>query len=246
MGYLSTLPVNSTISVVNTATYCRGGGNRSANDKYLEGVEASEGVEAVEKDVFRTDLGKPRTSINRPTMRTYARNAGNEMLSYDQYKNIFYWLYVIEYANFNCQEAYNASLTDEGYHQGGMGPGVTTINSTNWSNYNGYYPLTPCGYLNEIGNGTGIKAMTLPAATTPSGTAIPTITFQVPRWRGFDNPFGDIWTNLDGVIIDTPLAGASDTSILPTCYIITDPKNYTDSLTGVEEKATRIVKQCHN
>lgn len=23
----------------------------------------------------------------------------------------------------------------------------------------------------------------------------------MPRWRGFDNPFGDIWTNLDGVVI---------------------------------------------
>lgn len=102
MGYLSTLPVNSAISVVNTAAYCRGGNNRTAYDKYLEGVEASEGVEAVAKDIFRTDLGKPRTNHPRSSMRTEARNAGSEMLSYDQYKNIFYWLYVVEYANFNC------------------------------------------------------------------------------------------------------------------------------------------------
>jgi len=24
----------------------------------------------------------------------------------------------------------------------------------------------------------------------------------MPRWRGFDNPFGDVWTNLDGIIVD--------------------------------------------
>lgn len=51
------------------------------------------------------------------------------MLSYDQYKNIFYWLYVVEYANFNSQEAYNATLTDEGYRQGGLGNGITNMNA---------------------------------------------------------------------------------------------------------------------
>ena len=58
MGYLSTLPVNSAISVVNTATYCRGGGNASTYDQYLE------------TDPCRTGLGKPRTTgLNRATMR---------------------------------------------------------------------------------------------------------------------------------------------------------------------------------
>lgn len=237
MGYLSTLPVNSAISVVNTADYCRGGNNNASYDKYLD------------TDPIRTQLGKPRTYISRATTRTYARNAGSEMLSYEQYKNIFYWLWVVEYANFNSQEEYNAELTSEGYHQGGMGPGVTTWNSTHWSNYNGYYPLTPCGYTNEFGNGTGVKPFTTVAGTNnldAGETAIPEVTSVVPRWRGFENPFGDIWTNLDGVLIDTPLAGASDTSILPTCYVITDPNNYTDSLAGIEEKAVRAVKQAHN
>lgn len=122
MGYLSTLQANSAISVVNTHDYCRGGGNRSESDQYLA------------TDPFRTDLGKPMTNISRATMRIYSRNAGSEMLSYDQYKNIFYWLYVVEYANFNCQEAYNEALTDEGYRQGGMGYSITTMNR--WNEYN--------------------------------------------------------------------------------------------------------------
>ena len=228
MGYLSTLPQNSAISVVNTNGYCRGGGNRSDRDSY------------VDSDPFKTDLGKPRTNMPRATMRNYSKNANAYMLSYEQYKNIFYWLYVVEYANFNSQEAYNSALTDDGYHQGGVGPSITNVDGTKWSEYNGYYPLIPCGYGNDLGNGTGLKTVVLPA-TSSRGES----THYMARWRGFDNPFGDIWTNLDGIVIDTPLAGASDSSIQPTCYIITDPDNYTDSLSGIAEKADRSYKQPH-
>lgn len=209
MGYLSTLPVNSAISVVNLHDYCRGGGNRSANDTYLA------------TDPYRSDLGKPRTAIRRSDMRTYSRNAGSEMLSYLEYKNIFYWLYVIEYANFNCQAVYNTTLTSEGYRQGGLGAGIT--NMVNWGEYNGNYPLTPCGYGNEIGNGTGIKPLVIPEFTYGSGSIRAAQTLSMPRWRGFDNPFGDIWTNLDGVIIQGD-AGGNPKNV----YATSDPANYGD------------------
>lgn len=212
MGYLSTLPINSAISVVNTHDYCRGGVNRSEYDIYLE------------TDPFRSNLCKPRTDISRANMRTYSRNAGSEMLSYDQYKNIFYWLYVIEYANFNCQEAYNEDLTDEGYKQGGLGAGVTKINGNYWNYYNSYCPLTPCGYCNEFGNGTGLKTMTVVTPTTSGGDPTQIYNFSVPRWRGFDNPFGDIQTSLDGIIIQGDAEGN-----LMTVYTTTDPNNYGDN-----------------
>lgn len=211
MGYLSTLLVNSAISVVNTNTYCRGGGNRSDYDQYLA------------TDPFRTDLGKPRTNMSRATMRTYSRNAGSEMLSYDQYKNIFYWLYVIEYANFNCQEVYNEAVTAEGYKQGGLGAGVTTRDYDYWIGPEDYYPLTPCGYCNELGNGTGLKTITVITSTTNDEGPTQTYNFSVPRWRGFDNPFGDILTNLDGIIIQGDAEGNSG-----TVYTTTDPNNYGD------------------
>lgn len=149
MGYLSTLPVNSAVSVVNNNTYCRGGENRSDYDIYLE------------IDLFRTDLAKPRTYIGRSNMRIYSRNANSEVLSYDQYKNIFYWLYVIEYANFNCKEPYNETLTNDGYKQGGLGPGIANTDRR----YNNYNPVTPCGYGNDIGNNTGIKNLIIPEFT---------------------------------------------------------------------------------
>lgn len=190
MGYLSTLPVNSAVSVVNNNTYCRGGDISNYYDKYLA------------TDPIRANLGKPRTYLDRASMRTYSRNAGSQMLSYDQYKNIFYWLYVIEYANFNSQEAYNATFTDEGYRQGGIGAGITTMNE--WYQYNQKQPITPCGYGNTLGNRTGLVPLTIPEFTsfTSDATVVNGLTMQMPRWRGFDNPFGDISTNLDGAILN--------------------------------------------
>lgn len=219
MGYLSTLPVNSAISVVNTADYCRGGSNKTDYDKYLTGADGTT------IDIFRTDLGKPRTSLDRPTMRIYSRNAGSEMLSYDQYKNIFYWLYVVEYANFNCQEAYNAELTEDGYHQGGMGPSITNVDVIKWSNYNGYCSITPCGYGNDLGNGTGLKTIVLPATDNRAES-----THYMARWRGFDNPFGDIQTTLDGIIIDANVDyRPNNMNYVYTCQ---DPTKYADDLNG--------------
>ena len=85
---------------------------------------------------YRGTLGKPKTNITRATARTYARNNNTELLSYTQYKNIIYWLYVIEYANFNSQAAFNSSLTTERYRQGGLGDGVTTVDYNYWGYYN--------------------------------------------------------------------------------------------------------------
>lgn len=221
-------------SVVNTTTQFRGGDNSTTYDQYLE------------SDKFRTLLGKPRTNVTRANMRTYAKNAGSELLSYELYKWIFYWAWVIEYATFDSQATYNAELTSEGYHQGGLGAGVTNGNYNYWEYYNNTNPVTPCGYLNEFGNGTGIKEMTCVMPTTSGGDSTQSYTFQVPRWRGFDNPFGDIWTNLDGIVIDTPTTRASDTGVLPTAYIITNPEKYTDDLEEAKTNAARSLQQPHS
>ena len=205
---------NKAVSVVNTTAQFRGGGNRTANDTYLD------------TDAFRSDLGKPRTNISRANMRTYATNAGSEMLCYEYYKWIFYWAWVIEYATFNSQAAYNAELTAEGYHQGGLGDGVTTWNG-DWNTYNGYYPLTPCGYCNEFGNFTGVKDLVIPETVVNESTTLATKTFKVPRWRGFDNPFGDIWTNLDGIILERTEANQPS-----SVYTTTDTSAFGDDNTA--------------
>ena len=349
MGYLSTLQVNTPVSIANTNTYCRGGNNNSNYDQYLE------------YDPRRTQLGKPRTLITRATMRNYATSAGSHIMSYEEYKNIFYWLYVVEYANFNSQDTYNASLNDSGYAQGGLGSGVTTMNSNVWNGYNNYYPLTPCGYLDSQGNGSGIEPQVLEAfdmqinpttnwsswsaslyvhgiyqdnkatfsrngntltitavasqgqilytsslvavgqatytvsglqsgqsvsfscsgqttqtlssdgqvtmnwgtdgaqtryvnahftgscnitivcnSVTPTVANYPSQSITVNRWRGFDNPFGDIWTNLDGVIVDAD-AGNHDNE-MDHIYVCSDPANFADTLT---ENYHKIAESTH-
>lgn len=207
------------VSVVNTTAAFRGGNNNADRDAYID------------TDPFRTDLGKPRTNISRATMRTYAKNAGSDMLCYQWYKWVLYWLPVIEYATFNMQQAFNATPTAEGYKQGGLGAGVTTM--SNWEKYNGYYPLTPCGYANSLGNHTGVVSFTIPATTGLDGTtAIAEQTLAIARWRGIENIFGDVWTNLDGIILqnDVESDDGSGNYLYKNVYVSTDPEQFADAL----------------
>lgn len=190
MGYLSTLEQSSAVCIANINDYCRGGNNNASYDQYID------------TDRFRSLLGKPRTSMSRATMRANCRKSGKEILSYLQYKRVLYWLYAIEYANFDCQARFNSELTSEGYKQGGLGDGVVTVNGNYWNFYINYNPLTPNGYTNEFGNGTNIKAMTMVMPTTSGGEPENETIQYVPRWHGIENPFGDIWNNVDGIIIN--------------------------------------------
>lgn len=329
MGYLSTLPVNSAVSIVNTNDYCRGGNNDSYYDQYIDTMP------------LRSLLGKPRTKLSRSTFRTYARNAGKEILCYEYYKAVFYWLYVIEYSNFNCQDTYISELTSEGYRQGGLGSGITNWDYYNkWLQFNNKNPIISCGYGNSIGNNTGIvnipsfifnyttnnyyinqwnttnstvvkdnvnHSITITNVLSSSSyillldsfsnacgnyifniqglqagqqllfksgtqntiiasqdgdievfwnpdvqnsryiyanftgecnitittTVIPdnisvkiaTPNMSVPRWRGFDNTFEDIYTNLDGIIAQCPDSNYSITNI----YTTTNPEYFGDT-----------------
>ena len=169
-------------SVVNTTANYRGGDNNADYDQYLA------------SDKFRTNLGKPRTNVSRATMRTNASNSGQELLCYEFYKWVFYWAYVIEYANFNSQKEFNSELTSNGYHQGGIGNGVIIDNSFYWGNYNQRCPLVPCGYTNEFGNFSGVKTVSIKLDPNYRDIII-----HPNRWRGFENPFGNAKTNLDGI-----------------------------------------------
>lgn len=200
-------------SVVNTSAKYRGGGRRSAYDEYLA------------TDQFKTDLGKPVSNISRATMRTHAAAAGQELLCYEFYKWIFYWNYVIEYANFNSQKEFNSELTSDGYHQGGLGSGLTTWDQNSWGTYNGNYTITPCGYTNEFGNFSGVKAIWIQSSEK---------TLYANRWRGFENPFGDTWINLEGIVIKRDVAKTNS-----NVYTTTDVLKYSDDyslfdIAGVE------------
>lgn len=237
MGYLSTLEVGSAISVVNTNDYCRGGNNDPSYDKYIT------------SDPFRTLLGKARTSLSRAEMRASCRKSGKEMLSYLQYKRILYWLYVIEYANFNSQEDFSYTNTSEGFKRGGLGPGVTlsphyapqTFVDV-WEAYNNTCSLVPNGYTNTIGNSTYLIPIRIDIDTSYK--------FNVPRWHGIENPFGDIMITVDGIIINVP--GKIKGNRYGDCgevYVTDDPSLYNDTdyskmkLAGIEIRERGFIKE---
>jgi len=192
-----------------------------------------------------TKLRYPRTNVSRTDMRTYVRKAGKELLSYKQYKNL-YWLYVIEYANFNSQAEFNANLTSDGYRQGGLGAGVTNFTDAQWKAYNNYNPIVKCGYSLTPGNNINISKIST-TVTVDSTTS--TIVSYVPYWHGIEQPFGDIYTNLDGVIIDYSNKITVDGVQYVPVYATDNPSYYSDTdiskmdRVGLQVLTANIIKE---
>jgi hypothetical protein len=197
-------------SVVNTAPEFRGGNNNAAYDGNSNSL-----------------LGKPGTSTSLTNYRTYARRRGTAGKNaagwncdvYDIQKTC-YWLFIVEYATLNCQATYNAQPTSEGYKQGGLGAGVTTLASAAWSTFNESNPFVPCGYTNSLGNRTGVIDFAMPAEYGA------TLTLKVPSYRGLENPFGHIWSWTDGCKCRIQ---SNDGGGLSEFLICTDPAKFQDS-----------------
>ena len=196
-------------SVVNLDADYRGGNNNADWD-----------------GTYRTLLGKPASNISLTNFRTYARNRNDgdkqwNAMVYMQRK-MLYWLYAVEYATRNTQKAYNAALDSNGCRQGGLGLGVTDWNWDSWYAFNGHYPLIPCGYTDEYGNATAQKQYDLIAA---DGVSI-AHTFQVPRYRGIESPFGDIWEWSDGILVSVQ---ANDAGGKSPVYVAADPSKFSST-----------------
>ena len=163
--------------------------------------------------------GRGSTVIPRSTARDFMPT-NTHICSYLQYK-VLTWLYVIEYANFNSQAEFDATLTDEGFHKGGLGAGCTEWEWNAWTIYNDNKPLIPNGYTDSLGNKTGTAFYTLDKDSTSKQT------LKVPRYRGIENPFGHIWRNLDGIIIDV---NSSYPNNMNEVWVTDDPTHYSDTL----------------
>lgn len=163
-------------SVVNNTANYRGGNNNAEWD-----------------DKQQTLLGKPVTSVSLTNFIKYASNRGEDWYCnyYDAYKKMCF-LYLVEYANRNSQSEFIANPTDEGFKQGGLGDGVTTLGYNEWGSFNSYNPFIPCGYTNGLGNNTGVKDFTMPSEYGE-------LVVSVPSYRGIENPFGHIWKWTDGL-----------------------------------------------
>lgn len=180
-----------------------------------------------QSDVFIPLVSKARTEFQTMARNNNRTNNWN-IYTYDAHRDLT-WLFVVEYATLNSQKAFNANLTAEGYHQGGLGEGVTTgsvkINGADtWS-------FVPCGTTNSLGNGTGIIEYTH-TNTNAEGTSTGTKTFNVPRYRGIENPFGHVWKN----VIDVVVAG-TDNSV----YICKDYTKFGTFEGGTNPTAEQLI-----
>ena len=197
---------NKLCSVVNIDPDYRGGNNNEEWD-----------------GTYRSLLGMPATAIIRTSFRTYARNRkpGStewNCMTYD-FQKLLYWLFVVEYATLNSQKAFNAQKDSNGYAQGGLGDGVTTVDWTKWSNFNGNNPFVPCGYTDTLGNGTGVVEFSMP---TEYDATIKKL--NVPRYRGIENPFGHIWQWTDGINMQIEAGDG-----LSKVFVSDNPEKFNDS-----------------
>lgn len=175
---------------------------------------------------------KPKVSTTRNQFQVFARENSRtnnwNIYTYDAHRDLT-WLFVVEYATLNSQKAFNANLTTEGYHQGGLGDGVTsgtvTVNGATT------YSFVPCGTTNSLGNGTGIIEYTH-TNTNAEGTSTGTKVVNVPRYRGIENPFGHVWKN----VIDVVVAG-TDNSV----YICKDYTKFGTFEGGTNPTAEQLI-----
>lgn len=210
-------------------------GYTKVEKKYIGAYEGSVNLDSSShNNLLRTQVrsAAPIVSKTRAEFQTMARNNNRtnnwNIYTYDAHRDLT-WLFVVEYATLNSQKAFNANLTTEGYHQGGLGEGVTTgavkVNGADtWS-------FVPCGTTNSLGNGTGIIEYTH-TNTDAEGTSTGTKTVNVPRYRGIENPFGHVWKN----VIDVVVAG-TDNSV----YICKDYTKFGTFEGGTNPTAEQLI-----
>lgn len=210
-------------------------GYTKVEKKYIGAYEGSVNLDSSShNNLLRTQVrnAAPLVSKTRTELQTMARNNNRtnnwNIYTYDAHRDLT-WLFVVEYATLNSQKAFNANLTAEGYHQGGLGDGVTsgtvTVNGTTT------YSFVPCGTTNSLGNGTGIIEYTH-TNTNAEGASTGTKTFNVPRYRGIENPFGHVWKN----VIDVVVAG-TDNSV----YICKDYTKFGTFEGGTNPTAEQLI-----
>lgn len=166
MGYLSTLKVNSFISVLNKHDYCIGSGNGGNEWHYRIPISTEEIEQFSTSHPFITNYGKCDYIMGRPNKETvdtnikpYLSQTKSQMMTLYDYQNILYWLFAIEYNTLIFNINFNSNLTQDGYKQGGHG-NVNRPSSYGhlWGKYlsQNVYNYFPLGLGDYLGNNIGL------------------------------------------------------------------------------------------
>lgn len=157
------------------------------------------GIGSTSRDDF---LGKPATSTSLANFKIRAKNRGEDWVAgWYSLRATVYWLITTEYATRNHIKPVDGTLTPEGYRKGGLGHSATLgsygVSNSDWSEYNGYYPVVPCGTTNELGNQTGEVNLVIEEFYSDGRE----LTVPVSSYRGIELFFGELYEFTDGVAI---------------------------------------------
>ena len=207
-------PANSLWSVKNASTIFRGGNNDATNDALDKGF-----------------IQKARTQLSRTAFHAYAQNRGASygLMDWNAH-NVLMLLFMTKYGTLNSQLPVSGKVN--GFYAGGLGNGLTTVASADWSAYNGYYPLAKIGQTLSKGLVDGEMDYTI-----PSFNAGGDVTVKLNSFMGIENPFGDLYEWIQGINIWKQTAGEGD-QYLALLYAL---NQYKDDTTGYEE-AVAITK----
>lgn len=155
-------------SYINKTAQFRGGANHSDWD-----------------DTWRSQLGKPVSNIGMPTLATYARNNGDMWFTSERVMLFITGaLARVYFHNRNIQAPYNAQLTSDGLHQGGLGSGISQ--DAEWAD-RGY-----AAYDLDIGIEKGDMTGLLSVKIKNSSNEDVTIS-NIPCFMGLKNFYHYLW-----------------------------------------------------
>ena len=171
---------------------------------------------------YNSQLGMPRTNISKAGVRPYCKNGTHH--GYYRIYNEIAWLQRVEYASLNCQDTYNASLTADGFHQGGLGSGCS-VDGSQWDSWGGNRPFVPCGITATLGNNTG-KVSYIVKGWTGGDKVV-----QVTSYRGLETPYEYLWSLADDVLVWC----TADRNTAFVCEDYTKFTSHSDSATTVPD-----------
>lgn len=181
----------------------------------MNDTEEFKGVSPINDNPYKSGIGKPISRIRPSMLRNFARNrgmAGKNGCGWncDTYiaQRATYWLYVVEYANFNSQLDFIREKTAEGYMQGGLGNGATNMDNNFWRNYNNNCPILRCGFSVGV---SGNDSTVIDDNELNDGVFL-----HSSVYRGIENPFGHIHKFIDGCAVRKRIITRDDNQSSPS------------------------------
>ena len=160
---------NKLVSYINKTAQYRGGTNAEWDGTY------------------RSLIGKPVSNIGMTTLRNYARNNGSMWFTTERVMLFITGaLARVFFHNRNIQASYNATLTADGLHQGGLGYGADY--PSDWGD-RGYNPYIDLDAGVEKGDFTGLFS-----ATIKNSSDEDYVMNNIPCFMGLKNFYKYLWT----------------------------------------------------